>query len=164
MQRDLTVFTTAFALSLTALTPALAGGEWTQLIAGTGLTPAEAQGLSLEQITIYKYNRSSRPQDAIGVDPHQEAVGADRASHGQLVRSAGLWRDGSDAMSLNEVFAYKLDRDNADDLALLKTNEPEPVDPWAHAQLIAGVGISPEEAAGMTLNSVALLKFVRETD
>ena len=145
MKRDLEIFTTAFALSLTALTPALAEGEWTQLIANAGLTPAEAEGLSLEQIAVYEFNRSSRPDDAIGVVAHDEPGACRRSTYGQLDRvgraSVALKPEN---MTLREVFAYKLDRDGREDLHLSDGGTTRtPVIPSAHAQLIAAIRSQP---------------------
>jgi hypothetical protein len=159
MKRDLEVFTAVFALSLTALSPALAEGEWTQLIADAGLTPAEAAGLSLEQITVYKFNRGAGRDNAIGVVARGGPVQADPQAHGHLIHAAGLSRADVDGLTLGEVFAYKADRDNAEDFHPAAADGPGAVDPAAHAQLIASLGLSADDAAGMSFSAVAMRKF-----
>jgi hypothetical protein len=159
MKRDLEVFTAVFALSLTALSPALADGEWTQLIADAGLTPAEAQGMSLEQITVYKFNHDAKPHNAIGVVARSGPIQADPQAHGQLIHAAGLSSADIDGLTLGEVFAYKSDLDNAEDYHPTAPAGPGAIDPSAHAMLIASVGLSPEDAAGMSFSALAMRKF-----
>ena len=66
--------TTAFAAAIFAAGLGTAqAGDWSQLVAAAGLTPAEARGMSLTEIHAYKINRESAGDDHAGVDDLRRA-------------------------------------------------------------------------------------------
>ena len=111
------------SLKTIAIAAALIGGAvpafaQSQLIANAGLTPAEAQGLSLSEIAALKFNRDSASdyrqtvrQDVGVTVTSRSADGADRWS--QLVSNAGLSPDEARGLSLNEIARAKFKRDDS---------------------------------------------------
>lgn len=164
MKRNLEILTTAFALSLTALSPALAGDERSQLIAAAGLNPAEAEGLSLQELAVLKYNRDNRRDDAV-VLVRRSPRNADAARHASLVAAAGLSPAQAADLTLTELVAYKIDRENTDDLHLPVPADRSAaiVDPNAHWQLITDAGLTVAEAEGLTITELAMIKSSRDT-
>jgi hypothetical protein len=82
-----------------------------QLIAAAGLTPAEAQGLTLSQLAAAKHNAGTRGDDRQTV---MAAAGAGMAGP-QLVAAAGLDAGAAEGLSLSEVAAVKFNRDTRQD-------------------------------------------------
>lgn len=141
--------------------PALANS---QLIANAGLTPAEAQGLTLTEIAQEKFNRSAGfSQNA------QPASVASDAARANLARAAGLSEAEAQGLSLSEIAAVKFTKGSSDNdqirpaasAATIATRSIEgpAQDSRAWAQLIASARLSPEEAAGLTLTEIAAEKF-----
>jgi hypothetical protein len=164
MKTSLKTFAAVSAVVLSAAAaPAFASS---QLVANAGLTPAEAEGLTLNQIAQFKFSRNA------GNDERQVVVripgtGGDSS---QLAASAGLGPDEAAGLSLNEIAIAKFNRnvDNED------RQWPGPrsgvtamsrsMGGAAWAQLAANAGLTPEEAAGMTLTEIAIAKFNRNAD
>jgi len=163
MNRNLVVFSAALALSQFQLAPATAQQAWTQLIANARLTPDEAQGVSLQELAVLHFNRASPRDDDIVLVLRREPVTLDPVSHAQLIAASRLPRTGAEQWTVTRAFAFKIDRDNADDLHLPSSYEPVPVDPVQHAQLIAAAGLSPQEAADLTLRDLAITKSSRSS-
>ena len=140
----------AASIALAAAAPAFANA---QLIASAGLTPAEAAGLSLTEIAQAKFNRDSRNQD------RQQIVS------GRSSAEAG-------ASALNDVLVAKVYREGGRDRVqgavrgkgVTVASRSGAADPSDRAQLIAAAGLTQAEAAGMTLNEIAVAKFNREAD
>ena len=115
MKTNLKALAAVTAVLLSAVSaPAFADS---QLIANAGLTPAEAQGLTLNEIAVAKFNRN-----------------ADHDNRQGVVRRSGVT-----AMSRSAGSA-------------------------AYSQLAANAGLTPEQAAGMTLSEIAVAKFNRNVD
>ncbi len=155
MTRMSTVLCSACAIVFGALSPAGAEDQNAQLAASAGVEPAEAAGLNLAELAVYKFNRDNGD----GITPiRQPTVPADPARHAQLFWSAGV--DPATALSLNDLFGYKMDRENVDSNSAAPSGGrgPIPVDPVAHAQLIAAVGLTPAETEGLTLGALGELK------
>jgi hypothetical protein len=141
-----------------AAAPAFAG----QLAANAGLSPAEAQGLSLTEIAQAKFNRDTR-----GDDRHPVVVvpgsGGDST---QLAAIAGVSPD----QSLNQIFVAKINREaRGDEQQAVKGGDVtmtsrSVANGAAYAQLAASAGISAADAAGMSLGEIAAAKFARDTD
>ena len=132
-----------------------------QLAANAGLSPAEAQGLSLTEIAQAKFNRDTR-----GDDRHPIVVPGSGGNVTQLAAVAGVSPDGK---SLNEIFVAKINREARGDeqqavksAAMVSTRSVK--GGAAYGQLAASAGISPADAAGMSLSEIAAAKFARDTD
>ena len=153
------VKTIAAAALAFAAAPAFAD----QLAANAGLSPAEAQGLTLSQIAQVKFNRETRGDDRQAVI----IVPGHSASYDQLAASAGLSASEAQGMSLDEIFVAKVNKESDTDdqqlvsggnvtMASASTYSPNP-------QFAASAGFSPAEAAGMSLTEIAAAKFERDT-
>jgi hypothetical protein len=88
-----------------------------QLYAAAGLTPAEAQGWTIDQVFVAKINRESGgdQQQAQWIDVSQTSGSrayGQSPDYSQLARSAGLTRDEAAEMSLSEIAAAKLNAEH----------------------------------------------------
>jgi hypothetical protein len=151
----------AAAVALAVAAPAFAD----QLTANAGLSPAEAQGLSLTAIAQAKFNRDSR-----GDDRHEIVVPvAPSGDYGQLAASAGVPAAEADGMSLGEIFVAKINRESrGQDQQLTKSGSVtmasrSPSRATDRSQLIAAAGLSAADAQGMSLTEIAAAKFQRDT-
>jgi hypothetical protein len=83
----------------------------------------------------------------------------------QLAAAAGIAPAEAATMSLTEIAAAKFNRDTrGDDRQVVSTAEPIMADPVRHAQLIAAAGLTPEDAAGLTLTQLAAGAFNAGSD
>jgi hypothetical protein len=157
--------TTAFAAAILAAGLGTAqAGDWSQLIAAAGLTPAEARGMSLTEIHAYKINRES-PGDAQVTASSRSYPVFSAASHAQLVAVAGVSARDARSMTLTEIAARKVNLGTrGDERIRLVAPADGSFDPAAHPQLVAAAGLDPAEARGLSLNEVHVLKFNREQD
>jgi len=149
----------AAAIAFTAA-PAFAS----QLAANAGLSPAEAEGLSLTEIAQAKFNRDTRGDDRI-----EFVVPGQNGNREQLAAVAGLSPSEAAGMTLNEIFVAKINREaRGDEQQAVKSgamvSSRSVKSGAAHAQLAASAGISPADAAGMSLAEIAAAKFAHETD
>ena len=135
-----------------------------QLIANAGLTPAEAAGLSLNEIAVAKFNRGS--------DSSERQVSFTPASGGasaQLAASAGLAPHQAQSLTLTEIAAAKFNRDtSADDAQRVQrpsgvTQITRSLGTDGRRQLVAAAGLSQDEANGLSLTEIARAKFDRDT-
>jgi hypothetical protein len=140
----------------------VAAGDWTQLIASAGLSPSEAQGMTLTEIAAHKINRESPGDDRVTVSTRSYPV-FDVAGHSQLVAVAGVSPSAARGMTLTEISARKVNLGTrGDDRIPLVDPATRGFDPAAHPQLVAAAGLEPAEATGMSLNEVYVRKFNRE--
>ena len=155
---------TAFAvlgLSL-ATTAAASAQDISQLVAGSGLSRAEAQELSLNDIAAMKLNRGSDSDARQPIVPDAGAIAVDPARHAQLIAAAGLTPEEARGMTLGELAVGKYNAEaRYDDRQRMPTAAEGTAQ--AGAQLIAGAGLAPAEAAGKSLTEVAAAKFNRDT-
>jgi hypothetical protein len=151
------------AIAAAAIAFAAAPAFADQLAANAGLSPAEAQGLSLTEIAQVKFNRDTR-----GDDRHVFPVPGDAGGYGQLAAAAGLSASEAAGMSLDEIFVAKINREARGDeqQAAVKsggvTMASRSAGGAAHVQLAASAGIS--DAAGLSLTEIAAAKFAAESD
>lgn len=133
-------FAAIAAAAFTAAAPSFANG---QLIASAGLTAAEAEGLTLNQIVAAKYNRdrSFSDRQAVAVTPSGDTA--------QVVEIYNAGKSFSDRQPLP----------GASDVT---ASSRSMVDPADHAQLIASAGLTAEEAEGLTLNEIVAAKHNRD--
>ena len=133
-----------------------------QLAANAGLSPAEAQGLSLTEIAQLKFNRDTR-----GDDRHPIVVPGSGGDVTQLAAAAGVSPGGK---SLNEIFVAKINREaRGDERQAVKGGDVTMTSRSAgggaaYVQLAANAGVSASDAAGMSLGEIAAVKFASESD
>ena len=84
-----------------------------------GVSPVEAQGLSLSEIAAAKFNRESAGDDQQRVVRSEVTKAArsvaDNSAWAQLIASAGLTTDEAAGLSLSEIAKVKFDRESDDD-------------------------------------------------
>jgi hypothetical protein len=163
---------TRMTLAATAIALALGAGAASadsQLIASTGLTPQQAEGMTLTEIAQYKFNR-----DALYADRWNPSIAPAQGSgfSDQLAATSGIQPERAAAMSLTEVAAVKFNNDSRPDDAQVVARPSRPTvvvatrsgpgsNP-AHGQLVAGAGLTQAEAQGMSLTEIAQHKFDRD--
>jgi hypothetical protein len=134
-----------------------------QLAANAGLSPAEAQGLSLTEIAQLKFNRDTRGDDRHPV----VVVPGSGGDYTQLAAVAGVSPEGK---SLNEIFVAKINREaRGDERQAVKGGDVTMTSRSAgggaaYVQLAANAGIPASDAAGMSLGEIAAVKFASESD
>lgn len=90
---------------------------------------------------------------------------AQAADVGQLAAAAGVAPAEAAGLSLTELAAAKFNRDSdGDNQQAVSDARAITVDPVRHAQLIAGAGLTPAEAAGLTLSELAAGKINASSD
>jgi hypothetical protein len=160
MKTDLKTLAAVAAALLATAAPALAQS---QLIASAGLTAAAAQDMSLTEIAVAKFNR-----DADSDDRQTTVVPGSGGNSAQLAASAGLSPSEARGLSLTEIAIAKFNRDaDSDDRqgvvrrggVTMTSRSPRNASP---SQLAASAGLSPSEAAGMSLTEIAIAKFNRD--
>ena len=159
----------AFATSLAAafllgLAPTIAPAQ-SQLATGAGLTAAEASGMSLTEIYVAKINRESGRDQQQRVFERADPVMVDPGRHAQLIRAAGLTRAEAEGLSLAEIAAIKASHNaGRDERVVVMIGRSLPAtDTAAYSQLVAGSGLTPVEASGLTLNDLYVMKINRES-
>lgn len=162
MKSNLTIAAAVLAAIVGTALPLHADGR-SQLLAAAGLTPAEAAGMSLNEIYAHKINREASHENKVTVSG-REISGFAAGSHRQLTAAAGLSPADAWNMSLAEVAAYKANRNAGHDdrIPLPRTTSGE-FDASRHPQLAAAAGVDPEEARTMSLNELYRLKVNRES-
>jgi hypothetical protein len=162
MARHLITGAAVLAALLTTAAAASADGT-SQLAASAGLTPAEAEGMSLAQIHALKVNREARRDERITVSG-REYPGTVTVSNAQFVASAGLTADEARGMSVTEVAAHKNNfRATRDEQITASAPRPRSFDAAAHPQLLAQADLTVEEAQGMSLAEVYQAKINAES-
>jgi hypothetical protein len=159
MKTTATLMSAAFAFSLAGLAPAAAqdmGGTGplanpandpaatSQLVAQAGLDPAEAAGMTLDEVTAVIFDQPMPP-----------AAGAtDAATVAQIAGIAGVSRAEAAALGLDDLTAAKFDITTVDAMPV----EPAPgTVPIARVQLIAGSGLPSGTAAGLSLDHLVAI-------
>jgi hypothetical protein len=132
-----------------------------QLAASAGVSPAEAEGLTLAEIAAIKFNRDTRGDDRQSVSHAQGTIMVDGARHAHLIRQAGLTPAEADGLTLAELAAgkYNAGADGDDMIVVVSSRGPRDANP----QLVASAGLTPAEAQSMSLTEVAAAKFRRDT-
>ena len=171
MQANLKTIALAAAL-LGAAAPAFAQS---QLAANAGLTPEQAQGLTLTEIAAAKFNRDADSDNQQRVLRGSDVTVISRSpsagvSSSQLAANAGLTPDEARGLSLTEVAAAKFNRgaDSDDQQRVARPDEVTVISRsavgGASSQLAANAGLTPDEARGLSLSEIAAAKFARESD
>lgn len=136
-----------------------------QLAAQAGLTPAEAAGLSVNELAALKFNRDASDEDRQAV---RVARGSSNGASNQLAAAAGLGSDEAAGLSLNGVAAYHFNRGAAQgdrqsipaadyDATVVATRQVsgDVSHTAATQQLAANAGLSEAEASEMTVQQIA---------
>ncbi|TPE53598.1 hypothetical protein [Amaricoccus solimangrovi] len=138
------------------------------LVSSAGLTPEQAQGMTLNEIAAMKFNRGRSPQDQIPVGASGPVTSmafqdqVDASGRAGLVAAAGLTPEQAQGMTLNEIAAAKFNR-NQSMQDRIPTGTPgavssmafqDSIDVSSHYHLIRAAGLTPEQAQGMTLNEI----------
>jgi hypothetical protein len=155
---------TTTSLMLAALFAASsAQADISQLIRNTGLSPAEAEGMSLSEIAGAKFNRDADGNDRQPV--FRPAAGNSKSSRGlgheetrqQLISHVGLPSETAEGLSLDHIAAMKFNRSaSADERQPVPTVEVERQRPAGGAsdaarhQLAAAARLSREDASGLS--------------
>jgi hypothetical protein len=155
MKTTAKLMSAAFALSLAGLAPAVAQGmdgtapianpaATAQLAAQAGLDPAEAAGMTLDEITAIIFDTPVPP-----------APGAtDPATVAQIAGIAGVSRDVAETLDIDSLTAAKFDIATVDAVPV----EPAPgTVPLSRVQLIAGSGLPADAAAGLSLDDLVAI-------
>lgn len=147
------ILTTAAVASLVAL-PAFAQGP-SQLAASAGLTPAQAQTMSLAEIAAAKFNRDSRDDARQTVSVDRTPIAVDPVRHAQLIAVADIDADAARGLTLSDLAAAKFNAaaDGDSRFVLVTMSSRGPV-AMAPAQLIAAADLTQEEARSMTLTEI----------
>jgi hypothetical protein len=163
MKRAVTT-ASVLALSLLALSPVSAQSR-TQLAASAGLTVAEAQGMTLNEIYAAKINRESGRDGQQIVSRTATPTTVVVSRDAQLIASAGLTPEEAQGMTLAELASnkasYNARRDERQ--VVVSSRSIDGIDPSSHRQLVAAAGITDAEALGVSLNDLYVLKINRES-
>lgn len=91
-------------------------GARSQLIAGAGLSAAEADGMTLTEIAVAKRNRDVRRDEGIQVvvSTRSFATGG-QGGRSQLIASAGLDAEAARGMTLQQIYVAKINREGDND-------------------------------------------------
>ena len=129
------------AVTLSVLASAAPVLAQSQLALSAGLTPEQANGMTLNEIAAVKFNRESSRQD-------QQVVVAERVP-------------GSNPdLEMLAITTYNGNKSHQDRLVARDPTTvssmafQNPSDVATHYQLIRAAGLTPEEAEGMTLNQI----------
>ncbi len=152
MKTTAKLMSAAFALSLAGLAPAVAQdmdgtapvenpAAFAQLAAQAGLDPAEAAGMTLDEITAIIFDTPVPP-----------APGAtDPATVAQI---AGVSRSEAEALDIDALTAAKFDIETVEEVP----SEPAPgTVPPSRIQLITGTGLPADAAAGLSLDDLVAI-------
>jgi hypothetical protein len=140
----------AGAIGLLIGSTAAPANDYTQLIRSAGLTPSQAQGMTLDEIVAQMYSRH-------GGDNRQEVV-RPSAQAGSFQFAS---RRGPD---LDQTYVRMINRSsNGDDRQVVLEGYNGSADSAARRQLAASAGLSPDEAATMSLGALAAHKMNRGT-
>ncbi|HPG21540.1 MAG TPA: hypothetical protein PLH75_01985 [Amaricoccus sp.] len=131
----------AVVMALSAFVCAGSALAQSQLAADAGLTAEQAEGMSLNQIAAIKANRGVSVQDRQTVVVQQVP-----GSNPELV-AFGFEKYNADQSASDKLF-YR------DPAKISGMAFQDPIDVSKHTQLIAAAGLTPEEAAGMSLNEI----------
>jgi hypothetical protein len=155
MKTTAKLMSAAFALSLAGLAPAVAQdmdgtapianpAAIAQLAAQAGLDPAQAAGMTLDEITAIIFDTPVPP-----------APGAtDPATVAQIAGIAGISRSEAETLDIDTLAAAKFDIATVDAVPA----EPAPGKiPPSRIQLIAGSGLPADAAAGLSLDDLVAI-------
>jgi len=181
IKTTLAAFAATVAIVAASAAPA-AAQNYSQLAAAAGLTPAQAAGLSLDEIAAYKNNIAVSKPDFQTVPKrgtasvrifarNADAAKIDVVRHAQLIGAAGLTPYEAQGMTFGEVVAIKNNiavsgpdfqtvRSPSGQGVQISARNPSAsaVDPVTHRQLIAAAGLTPAQARGMTVGQVVAIK------
>jgi hypothetical protein len=132
-----------------------------QLAANIGLTPDQAQELTLSDLNALKYAKGGGDRDR-WVRLQGAGTGA-TASTAQLAASIGLTPEQAAEYSLSELNALKYARDGDKQAAPPRLHQVSSRSGQASdlGQLATTAGLSPDQTAELTINDIAAAKYSR---
>lgn len=162
MERKFKVATTAFVASLAVFPPAFAQDSRAQLAANAGLTTAEAQGLSLQELAVLNHNLGVQRDDALVVVPKRGTEPVDADARRQLILAVGLTLAEATDLSLSEltVLRYNLGARQDDEMVIVSGRDAGPGNA-DHTQFAASAGVDADAAREMTLDELYVVKIAR---
>ncbi len=86
-----------------------------QLIKSAGLDPDEAADLSLAEIAALKASHNARRDEQVTVMISRSRPATDSAAYGQLVAASGLTPVQASALTLNDLYVMKINRESRRD-------------------------------------------------
>lgn len=140
--------------ALLATGPATAG-DYRQLAAAAGLSPAEAAGMSLDEIAARKFSGEGGGENVQIVATSRGFSAATAVQSSRTARDSGL--DAFHVALINRSVSGN-DRRH---VVPVRAGQP---DIAARRQLAASAGISGEQVATMSLDTIAGHKFNRDAD
>lgn len=147
------ILTAAALVGFVAL-PAAAQDK-AQLAASAGLSPVQAQQMTLAEIAAAKFNRDSRGGDRQAAPSAKAPVAVDPARHGQLIAAADLDGKPVQGLTIADLAIAKAnaeaDGDSRQTAVSMSSRGPITVAP---TQLAAAAGLTAIEASGMTLGEI----------
>jgi hypothetical protein len=124
-------------------------------------------GVTLTEAAQAKFNHDTGDGD----DRHVKPIPGSSEPSRQFYASAGLTIGEGRSLSIDQVHVAKINREaRTDEQQRLVVGEPVAMATRAYgqggdyAQLAASAGLTPAEAAGMSLSEIAAVKFARESD
>jgi hypothetical protein len=156
------LFKTVAALAL-SLAATAASADQSQLAASAGIEPAVAERLSLVEIAHIKFSADSRRDDR-QTAARPVAYGTP-AARSQLIVAAGLTPAEAEGMSLAELAGAKANREaRGADRYVIVTPRGAETNTAGREQIAASIGVEPEVGRAMTLDQLAMAKYLRETN
>ena len=107
MSSPLSVGAATVALAIGAAAPAPAG-DWSQLVAAAGLSPAEAEGMTLTELAAHKFNRDGTADGDVTVSTRCRPV-CDIVSPRRRVVAAGPGPHQARGLTLTEITRRRID-------------------------------------------------------
>jgi hypothetical protein len=154
------------ATAALALATAAPAADRSQLAANAGVSPAEAQQLTLTEIAAQKFSRDTENTQRVGIEP-----GTSANAPRQLAATAGVAPDEATNLDLTQIAARFFNRASSDQdqqtvalqgqesLYVMGTRQ-QPAGDTAR-QLARSAGLSDEEARGLSLRQIAAHAFNR---
>lgn len=138
-------------------------------IAGFGAPAVAGQVAASEGVTLTEAAQAKFNADTRGDDRHVKPTPGTAEPTTQLYRAAGLSVDEGRAMSLDQVFVAKINREaRSDERQLADSGRVVVMGSRAygqggdHRQLAASAGLDPSSASEMSLAEIAAAKFAAE--
>lgn len=157
-----TYFKTALAAValVAAVGPAAAESAYSQLAANAGLSPRQAEGLTLAQIAAFHVNVGESLQDRQAIPGWVPGVDSTAAARNIVLGFEMSSRNGP-GLTLAEIAAIQTNRSesNADRITVTR---PMPGRGSDHRQLAAAAGLGLDGAEGRSATELAAILFNRD--
>lgn len=152
----------AVALAL-ALAATASSADTRQLAASAGVSPAEASGLTLDQIARAKFNADAGADGEIAVVAPRGSSGPSARS--QLIAGSGLTAEEAAGMTLTQIAVAKRNGEvRQDERTMVVSARNFPAASRGRSQLVAAAGLDADGARNVTLQELYVAKINREGD